>query len=88
MKTTHDNIPAVPAPCKLALFCLVSLVPDIAYAYIGPGAGISAIGSLLALFAAILLAIVGFVWYPLKSFMKKRRKKGYSVAGDTEERST
>jgi hypothetical protein len=56
------------------MFCLALLVADSAHAYIGPGAGISAVGSLLALSATVLLAIVGFVWYPVKRLMKKRRK--------------
>jgi len=55
-------------------FCLAWLAPATAHAYIGPGAGISAIGSLLALIAAVLLAIVGFVWFPMKRLMKGRRK--------------
>jgi hypothetical protein len=45
---------------------LASLTPTAAHAYTGPGAGLTAIGSLLALVAALLLALVGFVWYPLK----------------------
>ena len=44
-----------------------------AHAYIGPGSGLSAIGSLLALIAAIVVAIVGFVWFPLKRIMRKRK---------------
>lgn len=40
-------------------------------AYVGPGAGLSAIGVLLALIGAIALAIVGFVWYPLKRLFRK-----------------
>lgn len=51
-----------------ALFSLFSLN---AQAYIGPGAGISAFGTLIALLGAVLLAIVGFVWYPLKRLRKK-----------------
>jgi len=43
-----------------------------ASAYVGPGAGITAIGSLLALLAGILLAVLGFVWYPLKRFFRSR----------------
>ena len=43
------------------------------HAYIGPGAGISALGSLLALIAVIVVAIVGFVWFPLKRMMRKRK---------------
>jgi uncharacterized membrane protein len=49
-------------------------VPQLAHAYIGPGAGLSAIGTLVALIGAILLAIVGFVWYPLKRLLRKNNK--------------
>ena len=44
-----------------------------AHAYIGPGAGLSAIGSLLALIVAVLAGIVGFVWYPVKRILKGRK---------------
>lgn len=46
-----------------------------AYAYMGPGGGISAIGSLIALVSAVLLAIVGFIWYPVKRFLRSRKSK-------------
>ncbi len=42
-----------------------------ALAYIGPGAGIGAIGTVVAVIGAILLMIVGFVWYPVKRLMKR-----------------
>jgi hypothetical protein len=45
-----------------------------ALAYIGPRAGLSAIGTVVALVGAVLLAIVGFVWYPLKRLFKRNRK--------------
>ena len=48
-------------------------LPTDAYAYIGPGAGISAIGSLLALLGAVFLAIVGFLWYPIKRLVKRKK---------------
>ena len=44
-------------------------------AYLGPGGVLSAFGSLLALGAAILLALVGFLWYPLKRFLRARRER-------------
>ena len=47
--------------------------PVSALAYIGPGAGLSAIGAALALIGAILLGIVGFLWYPIKRLMKRRK---------------
>lgn len=58
------------------LILLVSMVllPNVAFAYVGPGAGLSAIGTLLAVVGAVLLAIVGFVWYPVKRLLKGRSK--------------
>ena len=47
----------------LQVFALM-LVSLSAHAYIGPGAGLTAIGAALALVGAILLGIVGFLWYP------------------------
>jgi ABC-type nickel/cobalt efflux system permease component RcnA len=78
-------------PARL-LFCLVStvaaivLAPTVAVAYIGPGAGLSAIGSLLALVAAVLVALIGFVWYPIKRLLRllrgRRRSDGARDAPD------
>ena len=48
-------------------------LPDAAFAYVGPGAGLGAIGTLVALVTAVLLAIVGFVWYPIKRLLRQRR---------------
>lgn len=47
--------------------------PADAFAYIGVGAGLSAIGSLLALVAAVLLTIIGFIWYPIKRMLRWRK---------------
>ena len=52
------------------------LAPMPAAAYVGPGAGLSAIGSALALIAAIGLAIVGFIWYPVKRAWRKLSGQG------------
>lgn len=52
-----------------------ALLPDQASAYVGPGAGLTVIGSVLALLAAVVLAIVGFVWYPIKRLMRKNKVK-------------
>ena len=57
-------------------------MPGLAQAYIGPGAGISAIGAALALVAAVFFAIVGFVWYPVKRLMRKRKAAAVSEIGD------
>jgi hypothetical protein len=42
-----------------------------ALAYVGPGAGLSAIGAFLALIVGVILAFFGFIWYPLKRLLGK-----------------
>ncbi|MCG8317632.1 MAG: hypothetical protein MI976_30820 [Pseudomonadales bacterium] len=54
-------------------FLLVFSLPG--YAYLGPGAGLSAIGSAIALLAAILVAIVGFLWFPIKRMRAKKNQQ-------------
>lgn len=69
---------------KLALLSagvILTGIPTAASAYVGPGAGITAIGSVLALLAGILLAVVGFIWYPLKRFFRSRFGKPDSGNG-------
>ncbi len=68
---------------RIAVLSLGLLTPAIAHAYIGPGAGITALGSLLALVGAVLLALVGLVWYPLKRLLRARRKAA-PAATDTD----
>jgi uncharacterized membrane protein len=58
--------------------CCVAVAP--AYAYIGPGAGLGAIGTLIAFVGAVLFAIVGFVWYPIKRLLR-RKQKAAAVSG-------
>lgn len=61
------------------------IMPTVAMAYIGPGAGLGAIGTLIALIGAVLLAIVGFVWYPIKRMI--RRRKPVDGASDNDPKS-
>lgn len=59
----------------LAIIAALTATAAPASAYIGPGAGLSALGSLLALLAAILLGIIGFVWYPIKRLLTRKENK-------------
>ncbi len=52
-----------------------TLAPSLALAYVGPGAGLSAVGSLLSLLAAIGLAILGFIWYPIRRLLRRFQRK-------------
>jgi len=48
-----------------------------AHAYVGPGAGLGVIGTLFGIGAAIVLAMFGLLWYPLKrAFGKKAAVDG------------
>jgi hypothetical protein len=48
--------------------------PGTAFAYLGPGAGISMLGALWAVIAAILFALAGLIWWPIRA-MRRRRKQ-------------
>ncbi|VEP15143.1 hypothetical protein H1P_310044 [Hyella patelloides LEGE 07179] len=66
-----------------ALF-LVILVPQPAMAYVGPGAGIAALGALLAIIAGVIAAIFGFLWYPIKRLLQKRKQSKKDQQGEEE----
>ena len=46
-----------------------------ALAYVGPGVGLSAIGAALAFVGAMILAVVGFIWYPIKRLLLRGRTR-------------
>jgi hypothetical protein len=54
-------------------FLLALAIARPAAAYIGPGAGLTAIGTTFAVAAVALLAIAGFVWYPVMRLLRRRR---------------
>ncbi|MFB6231616.1 MAG: hypothetical protein ABEL04_10720 [Salinibacter sp.] len=60
---------AVITTIAVGIVFLVS--PDAVHAYGGPGSVISGIGTLLAAAAAVLAALFGFVWFPLKRLYAK-----------------
>lgn len=63
---------------KIAYFSSVAtaalLIASPAFAYIGPGAGLGALGTLATLIGAVVLLVVGFVWYPVKRMLRGRKK--------------
>jgi hypothetical protein len=66
------------------------MAPDAANAYVGPGAGLGMIGSLIAVVGAVLVAILGLFILPFRMLSKRRRAKARDVpeaavsAGKTE----
>lgn len=60
-----------------AAICEASTAP---LAYVGPGPGLSLIGSLLAVLAAIVLGLLGLVLYPLRLLRQWRRSRTEEAA--------
>ena len=64
---------------------LTVFLPQTLFAYIGPGTGLSAIGSFLALLVGIVIAILGFIWYPIKRLLGKKKSQEPDQVKDKEE---
>lgn len=57
----------------LTLALLLLTASPLAQAYVGPGAGVTAIGALWAVILAILFAIGGILIWPIRAFLKRRK---------------
>ena len=74
--------------CHISLSCLLFSallalsLPSTALAYIGPGAGLGAIGTVIAIIGAALLLIVGFVWYPAKRLLRRCKNANDPASDD------
>jgi membrane protein implicated in regulation of membrane protease activity len=66
------------------LLFLMLLHPQLLLAYVGPGTGMSAIGTFFAFIFGIFAAILGFIWYPVKRLLKRKSKEPDQV-NDIEE---
>ena len=57
------------------IFAVAALVfASTADAYMGPGAGLGMLGSLVAVIGAVLVAVFGILVLPIRILMKKFRK--------------
>lgn len=59
----------------IVLFLFALVRPDAALAYLGPGAGLGMVGTLISVVVAILVAILGVVLYPIRLLRKMRKNK-------------
>lgn len=70
----------------VSLVVAITLTPTDLYAYVGPGAGLSAFGALVSLIGGVFVTILGFVWYPIKRLIravKRRREPPESLTGES-----
>lgn len=61
-------------PITLATLLFLFSAP--AMAYVGPGLGMGVIGTIFGVLAAIVLALFGLFWYPLKRALGKKKAAG------------
>ena len=57
----------------LIITFLILALPTLSLAYVGPGAGITFLGALWAVITAIVLAIGGFLVWPIRAFIRRRK---------------
>lgn len=59
----------------VAIALALSLFTTPAFAYIGPGAGITVLGALWGVVVAVVLAVVAVLLWPLRVLFRRRRRK-------------
>ena len=63
-------------PHALHLVALLAAVaiPGSAFAYVGPGAGLTLLGALFGVLVALVLAITGVLLWPIRAMRTRRRQ--------------
>ena len=67
---------------KRVIVALFAAVPLLAHAYVGPGAGLGMVASLLAVVGAMLLSIVGLILWPWRLLRKRLQPKNDARDGN------
>lgn len=65
----------MPHLIRLAVLPVALFAASPAAAYIGPGMGAGTIALVLGILAAIVMAFLALLWYPLKRMLKARKAK-------------
>ena len=69
---------------KIEIVFILCLPVNFAWSYVGPGTGLTAVGTALGLIVAVLLLLIGFVWFPLKKILGKKKEKEPDQIKDTQ----
>ncbi len=59
---------------KINLILVLLSISSSVFAYLGPGMGGGVIAAVLGVIGAVLLALFGILYYPIKRMLKNRRK--------------
>jgi len=69
----------------LFLSLIIILFSSNVQAYVGPGLGVGVIGAIVGVVGAILMAIIGVFWYPLKRLFGKGDDDDENLDDDEED---
>lgn len=58
----------------IALMAHLIFFSNNALAYLGPGAGLGAMGSIIAIVVAILVIVMGVIIYPIRKYLSRKSK--------------
>jgi hypothetical protein len=70
--------------CIALFLLLVCCFPCPAMAYVGPGTGMTAVGVFLAVVMGVVVAVFGFLWYPVKRLLRTCRRQVSVEKGEQE----
>ena len=56
-----------------AALVALATIPEVAFAYVGPGAGISALGALWGLILGVVTALGIVLFWPIRMMLRKRK---------------
>ena len=59
---------------KINLILVLLSISSSVFAYLGPGMGGGVIAAVLGVIGAVLLALFGILFYPMKRMLKNRKK--------------
>ena len=64
-----------------ALWALLFLIflPTSGFGYVGPGAGITFLGALWAVSAAVILALIGLLLWPIRVLLRRKKQRTASA---------
>jgi len=62
---------------------ILTAVSPAVFAYIGPGAGISVLGSLLGILGTIVVAIGAILFWPIRKYLKRKKQKEQTATSES-----
>lgn len=68
------------AAVAVAIAAVACTIAPPAFAYVGPGAGITMLGALWGVLAALVLALAAVVYWPIRAAIRSMRRRGRTAA--------